>query len=296
MDGLEADFGPEDAACVAVADARGAVGTAVVGLGAVGAGRRRRRRLDPDRNLGGPVGSVRFCAEVARTIAMRVESGESLRGVCADADMPHRATVTAWMKRAPAFGRAIRRAREAAGWRYDVGRPPKWDAAAGREVCRRVAEGEALSKVCEDPDLPSLGVVYRWRAEDAEFAAQMRLAREVAAERFCDLGWDIACEITPETAYATHVKLTQLRWMAATLSPKRFGRVKPVTGEAEAEILAETAEPKEVVFRVRHYERVVGEDGRAYVREAEELPEGMACVKAPDWREQRARREAAEGD
>lgn len=61
-----------------------------------------------------------------------------------------------------------------------------------------------------------------------------------------------------------------------------------LTSPRKSEIAAEDAEPKEVVFRVRHFERVIGEDGRAYVREAEELPEGMACTKAPTWRERRA--------
>ena len=75
---------------------------------------------------------------------------------------------------------------------------------------------------------------------------------------------------------------------AVNLSPRRFGKVKPVTGEAEAEILAQAEGPREVVFRVRQFERVIGEDGRAYVREAPELPQGMGCVKAPSWREGQA--------
>jgi hypothetical protein len=59
------------------------------------------------------------------------------------------------------------------------------------------------------------------------------MARRIQAERFCDLGWDIACEVTPETAFATKVKLEQLRWTAASMAPKRYGRFRAVRAEVE---------------------------------------------------------------
>jgi hypothetical protein len=186
---------------------------------------------------GGPAGSVRLTAVVARRVCERVEMGESLRGICADPDMPHRGTVRAWCKRHPVFALKLEQARAAAGWHFLGGQKPLWCPQLAREVCARVAAGEALSHVCADAEMPSLGVVYRWRANRPEFAAAMRLAREVRAERLCDQGWDIACQVTPENAYATRVQLAQLRWMTAFLAPRRFGRVKPM----EAEVAVETA-------------------------------------------------------
>lgn len=195
----------------------------------------------PARRLGGLAGSVRFSAAVARRLCLRVESGESLRAICADPDMPHRSTVRDWMRQAPAFRKAIERARSAAGWHFGPGRRPLWNDQTAREVCMRVAAGEALSKVCDDPDLPSVAVVYKWRSERPEFNAQLRLAREVAAERLCDQGWEIACAVTPEDAYAVRVKLAQLRWMTSYLAPRRFGRFKAVEAEVALEEAAEAA-------------------------------------------------------
>lgn len=189
------------------------------------------------RRGGGPAGSVRLSAAVARRVCERVEMGESLRAICADPDMPHRSTIAAWRQRHPVFARKLEQARAAAGWHFLGGQKPLWCPQLAREVCARVAAGEALSVVCADPEMPSLGVVYRWRANRPEFAAGMRLAREVRAERLCDQGWDIACKVTPETAYATRVQLAQLRWMTSFLAPRRFGRVKPL----EAEVALETA-------------------------------------------------------
>jgi hypothetical protein len=96
------------------------------------------------------------------------------------------------------------------------------------DLFRRLCEGESLVAICADPAMPCFSTVYYWRRQFPEFAETMRVAREIQAERFCDLGWAIASGVTPEAAYATEVKLRQLRWTAAVLAPRRYGRTKPV--------------------------------------------------------------------
>lgn len=222
------------------------------------------------RRLGGPAGSTYWCAAVARTLLARVESGESLRAICADPQMPHRSTVRLWMKRLPVFAKRLERARTAAGWHMKGGQKPKWDEVIAAEVFARLCEGETMTKICADPEMPSYNTVWKWQRTIPEFGQAVELARRIQAERFCDLGWDIATEITPETAYATHVKLAQLRWTASVLAPRRFGRFKPVMAEAELVDAADAPGPQQVVFRMRHFERYTGADGKDYVRE---LPE-----------------------
>jgi len=221
------------------------------------------------RRLGGPAGSTYWCAAVAKALLARVESGESLRAICADPAMPHRSTVRLWVKRLPVFAARLTRARTAAGWHMRGGQKPRWDEVVAAEVFARLCEGETLTKICADPEMPSFTTVWKWRKAFPQFGEAVMLARQIQAERFCDLGWDIASEVTPETAYATHVKLAHLRWTASALAPRRFGRFKPVTAEPDG--LDETnAEPQEVVFRFRHFEKVIGADGKAYVREVPE--------------------------
>ena len=41
------------------------------------------------------------------------------------------------------------------------------------------------------------------------------------------LGWKLAMEATPETAFLTQVRLKQLRWTASVLGPRTHGRLKP---------------------------------------------------------------------
>ena len=222
------------------------------------------------RRLGGPAGSVYWSSSVAKALLMRVESGESLRAICADPAMPHRSTVALWVKKLPVFAKRLDRARTAAGWHMRGGQKPKWDEVTAAEVFARLCEGETLTHICADPEMPSFTTVWKWRKAIPAFGEAVALARRIQAERFCDLGWDIACDVTPETAYATHVKLAQLRWTASVLAPRRFGRFKPVAAELDE---AEDGGPREVVFSVRHFERYTGPDGRAYVREVPEAGE-----------------------
>jgi hypothetical protein len=198
------------------------------------------------RRLGGPVGSVYWSAAVAKLLLARVESGESLRSICADPAMPHRSTVRLWVKKLPVFAKRLTRARTAAGWHMRGGQKPKWDEVVAAEVYARLCEGETLTRICDDPEMPSFNTVWKWQTTIPEFAEAVALARRVQAERFCDMGWDIACEVTPETAFATKVKLQQLRWTASVMAPHRYGRYRPVRAEGEE---AEGGEPLTVVLK-----------------------------------------------
>ena len=170
-------------------------------------------------------GYVRFSATVAREVCRRVAAGESQVSVCADPAMPSRAALKRWAERHPGFGRVFDRAKAMAPRKAVSGRG--FCAATAEEVVARVSQGEMLSTIADDPAMPSLRTIMRWRAEHPEFDAEMRLAREALAERFGDLGWKLAMEATPETAFLTQVRLKQLRWTAAVLGPRTHGRLKP---------------------------------------------------------------------
>ncbi|WP_421936275.1 hypothetical protein [Phenylobacterium sp.] len=229
------------------------------------------------RRLAGPSGrKVFYSAAVARRVLERVESGEALRSICADPSLPHRSTITAWIQRLPLFAAKLNRARTAAGWHMRGGRKPRWDESLAAEIYYRMSEGESLTAICRDPQMPSFNTVWKWRLQYPAFGEAVALAQRMQAERLCDEGWEIACAVTPETAHATRVKLGQLRWTAAALGPRRFGRLKAMDWEDEG-LEAAGREPTEVVFRARRFETVRGPDGKAYVREIlDQLPPRLA--------------------
>src|SRR5213078_1035210 len=94
------------------------------------------------------------------------------------------------------------------------------------EIAARVSEGEALAAIAREPGMPALRTIFRWAVNEAEFAEALAVARMAMAERFCEMGWTLAMEATPETAYLTQVRLKQLRWTCAILSPGSHGRLK----------------------------------------------------------------------
>ena len=188
--------------------------------------------------------------------------------------MPTHGTVSKWARERRGFGRSLRRAKEAAGWTTGMHPGPKYCEAQAMEIYARLCEGESLKSICMDPAMPGHSTVYRWRERFPEFAAMLRAAREVQAERFCDTGWEIASAVTPETAYAAHVQLAHLRWTAGVLAPKRFGRFKAVTWEDDAGLGGDG--PNETIFSFRQFEKAVGPDGKTYLREVPRAPEGMA--------------------
>lgn len=225
---------------------------------------------------------VKFTAELARTIVRRVALGEAVTAICAEPGMPTHGTVSAWARRRQGFGKSLKRAKEAAGWTTPAHPGPDYCEAQAVEIYARLCEGESLRSICNDPAMPGHSTVHRWRQRFPEFEMTLRAAREVQAEMFVDEGMDILRAVTPDNAYAAHVQLSHLRWTAGVQAPRRYGRFKPVPWEGEPEEEeAPAAEPQQVVFRVRHFEKALGEDGKAYLREVMPAPEGMKTRDLP---------------
>jgi hypothetical protein len=200
----------------------------------------------------GPAPAVPFSEAVAAALCARVAAGESQLSICAEPGMPCRSTLWRWTKQHAEFAEAFWRARVAGGVAQANGPGSSYNEAAAAEIYARLCEGESLTRICADAAMPAMSTVFAWRRRHAAFDAAMRTAREVQAERFCDLGWEIAQAVTPETAKATAVKLGQLRWTAAVLSPKRYGRLKPLDADVP---------PPVTTFLVRTFGAEKGADG-----------------------------------
>jgi len=169
---------------------------------------------------------VKFSAELARRILRRVAQGEPLLAICAEPGMPTHGSVRNWAKTRKPFGRALALAREAAAADdpANVGFCPD----TAREIFARLCEGEPLYHICRDPRMPGKSTVYRWRERNADFDRSIRLAREVWAETVAEESLEAARAVTPETAFATKVRLEHERWLVTARAPRRFGRVRPM--------------------------------------------------------------------
>ncbi|RAK60099.1 hypothetical protein DJ021_09915 [Phenylobacterium hankyongense] len=204
------------------------------------AGRVRRRRAP----RGGRAGSVHWSAKVAKRICERVAAGELLYAVCREPGMPTPQSVRLWARDKPDFAEALALARRAGGRpSHSGGGVWSYCAETGEEIFERLCEGESLTAIGKDPTMPCLSTIFYWRRRIPAFEEQVQVAKRIQAERFCDLGWELATEATPETAYLTHVRLSQLRWTAGVMAPRVF-RIKTVEPQTP---------PEPLTVLVRHF-------------------------------------------
>jgi hypothetical protein len=178
---------------------------------------------------------VRYSARLAHEVCARIAAGETQRAICAEAHMPSTFTLRRWARTLPKFARAFARAR-AMGGRDGAGPAATYDPVTAFEIVARMSEGESLTSICADPAMPCARTIFNWRTRQAEFEDELRIARAAAAERFADLGWTLAMEATPATAHLTRVRLAQLRWTCAILSPGTHGRLKPLAAPEPAAV------------------------------------------------------------
>ena len=167
-------------------------------------------------------GVVRYSDEVAERLIARVAAGEVFYEVCREPGMPTPQSVGRWAKARPAFGARLRAARAAGGRPVHGGGVWTWCEEAADAIFERLCDGESLTRICDDPSMPSLSTVFYWRDRVEGFEARVQTAMRIRAERLADVGWELAMEGTPETAYLTQVRLAHLRWMAGVMAPRQF--------------------------------------------------------------------------
>lgn len=68
----------------------------------------------------------------------------------------------------------------------DRRRPRSLNAVLRREICERVAEGETLTRICQDPRLPTKASVLKALAADAAFRQRYEKARRLQAEHWAE--------------------------------------------------------------------------------------------------------------
>lgn len=139
---------------------------------------------------------------------------------------------------------------------------------ATRLVCEDLAAGrtwEAIGATGEGR--PSYSTMYKWRKTYPEFAQVTEDARVYGADACADRALSVAEGATKDTVAQAKLYVDTLMHRAAMLAPDRWGKGRGAAPAAKAE-------PLEIVFSFRRFEKVIGPDGRRYVREIE--PEGDA--------------------
>jgi hypothetical protein len=107
-----------------------------------------------------------------------------------------------------------------------MGRPSRYNEKLAETICERIAEGESLRRICEDPGLPNRSTVHEWLRREPVFSDQYARARELQADHYADEIIEIAdTEPNPQRA---RVRIDARKWTAAKLRPKKYGNRRVV--------------------------------------------------------------------
>jgi hypothetical protein len=92
-------------------------------------------------------------------------------------------------------------------------------------ICERIAEGEPLTRICKDRQIPAYRTVLGWRVANEEFQHMYARAREDAADTLADQIRELAervekGELEPN---AGRVAIDALKWIASKLKPREYG-------------------------------------------------------------------------
>lgn len=102
-----------------------------------------------------------------------------------------------------------------------IGRPSSYTEDVGEIICTRLAQGESLRKICEDPSMPGASSVFRWLQANEGFREQYAHAREVQGHMAAERAVDEA--LAAEDAARGRLKFDALKWQAAKQLPKVYG-------------------------------------------------------------------------
>ncbi len=92
-------------------------------------------------------------------------------------------------------------------------------------ICERIAEGEPLTRICKDGQMPAYRTVLSWRVANEEFQQMYARARQDAADTLADQIRELAGrvergELEPN---AGRVAIDALKWIASKLKPREYG-------------------------------------------------------------------------
>jgi hypothetical protein len=90
-----------------------------------------------------------------------------------------------------------------------------------REICDRIAGGESLTGICNDPEMPGKRTVLEWARDKDDFRAMYAEARDRQADHFAEEIISIAdTDTDPQRA---RNRIDARKWFASKCAPKRYG-------------------------------------------------------------------------
>lgn len=138
----------------------------------------------------------------------------------------------------------------------------RYSAGLVQEIRGQLEAGMTISDICRLERGPSASSFHNWKRDKPGFADMVSAARLNGADALVDEVLDTARAVTAQSLTADREKMLNLRWAVGRNTLPHYGE-RPAQTRGRA---------TELHIRVRRFEKLMGEDGRPFLREI--LPEG----------------------
>ena len=107
------------------------------------------------------------------------------------------------------------------------GRPSKFTQELVDIICGRIAEGESLTKICQEKTMPSKPSVLLWLSKSTEFSTQYARARDAQADLLAEQTIEIADDpksgVDAVSVAHARLRIDARKWYAGKVAPKKYG-------------------------------------------------------------------------
>jgi hypothetical protein len=125
------------------------------------------------------------------------------------------------------------------------GRPSIYSEQLCGEICRELANGVPLARICDKADMPSYTTVKKWESENAEFAALSAQAKREGTHKLADDALRIADDETIDVQRARLMIDTRLRLIGKWHAKAYGDKVQQeVTGADGGPLMVVTGVPR----------------------------------------------------
>jgi len=113
------------------------------------------------------------------------------------------------------------------------------------QVLKKLIEGKTLLEICKEKGMPPRAVIYMWRRMYPDFDAEVKKAKEQAAEYIADEVREIAKNTkTKKDAVVNKVKINANQWLAEKQAPSLYGASTKNSGPPQVNIVIQTGVPQ----------------------------------------------------
>ena len=113
------------------------------------------------------------------------------------------------------------------------------------QICQELMNGQPLTRICSNKDLPSLATINRWIAKHPSFAKQITNARRVGTQYYLDKMIEELETMSAKDVGIVREKLHHYRWLASKLLPSLYGDKQEVIQDTK--ITIQWQQPEKIV-------------------------------------------------